>query len=847
MVSPISGPVATYTDSSVFQSLPPAIQDTLIQAFSTAELNAQFPTSVSLPTPDLMTGSSADYFTSIANAARGLSQQLSASELIDQTKRGLSNRAAALLVFSLDDLYAQRATQQANDAAQAQQLTQDFQQLLDDMETDATNFSLTIDNFNAGNATETAQLNAIYNAHQTYINQLNTIGSFSGNTFTIGAGNQAQYNAYTTTYQAAVASFNAYLAGREGAISSFNGDVSTYNQSATQNNADVQNTITTYGLSGALASGGVTSGQLIQPSATARTDLYGGILVSAPPLVSGATMVVTVPDLPAGVLATRTQGVPLIPSISYTAPNVSFLRSAFQDSLDAQNLSDFNSAIQFKLLYFGALSINSIFEKTSNVKDPILNFHPIARKLLPDTVTNTEQPSNTATTEGGGMLAARSLSLHSSHVLGILGAQAFSQVLDASGLDLTADQRQEAIGAFAVFSAILLTSNGVQALFPSLAPILGNMGVLPLDSPVFGILFAISFANRAVELEKSGLSKEALQAFLEKAGLQGLSASLQGQLADLLNVALLLASLKLLATVSSSTGLLEEFATGALPADRADAVIQQARAELRQQNEELRRSLREDFLRQGYAQDQADFLANTAVNVSQAENSPSVSAVSEELIQKQALLDSITASVIIGQQRAEEGARSLQKAKQIAQDAVQQSLQAIEIRTDAISFRNLLEENLRANGVKKAIAIAAAQEALLLPAASSVGGAGLPPALLVGLPPQLRQLIQVEFQKSVFGGAASLEEAVSFEAKYPSALYQALKRILRHDRVQKEEIFGHAVEDLFKESLKTSTDFNKFIEKLLDPANSLIYSMQTGLMYGGNEPKSFKKSIDIIV
>ena len=861
MVNNINSPTPTYTTSPQFESLPSSVQDTLVSAFTTSELNAKFPAgTISLSPPDIFSGSSADYFQTITETATDFSQQLAASEYIDQTKRGIASQAAALQALSLSDLFTLREAQEVADANQAAQLDLDFQQQLDSMATQTGTFATTIGTFNSGNAAESAQLQTIHTAYQTYLSQLNSIGSFNGNVFTINPGQQSQYNAFTATYQQAVSTFNSYLATREADISNFNNAVTNYNQTATQNNLNVQNTVTTYNLSSALANNNILNAQLIQPLASSRTDLYGGVFVTSPGQVIGSATTATIPNLPAGVTATFSQGVPSIGSVSYTAPDVSPIQNAFKQTLDNQNLAPINNAIQFKLIYFGYLSIQNIFATTNNIPDPILNFKPITSKVLPPTITNQEQQANQVSTQGGGFLAAKSIGLHNEHVLGMLGKIAFSKSIYESGLRLSEAQIEESVNGLAVLAGSLLGATSLQALFPALGPFLGSLNSLPSDSPAFAVLFAISFANRTQELVKSGLSEAALQSFLQSTGLKDLSASAQSELAAIFNLGLLLTSAKLLTTTAGASNLLQALVSSFLPDETAKALAADARQSSLSASLQLQADLNKFFRDQGIAEDEAAFLSNFGTQFAESQQTaPAITTITADALDQRALMDSIAASLILSQQRAVADTIKLTEAQSIAKEAVTQTLEeeATAHRTSS-QFRADLEANLRLLGVAADQAVLASQEAVLVgPLASSQGG--LSPSLFTGLPPTLTSLIQAEFSKTLFGTAASLaeaqtaqaeiakEEAETFAQRHPSAIYNLIKDLLRHTRIQNDEIFASAVRESFKSTLETSTDFNKFIEKLMDPANSLIYSMQTGLMYGGHEPNYFKKSIDIVV
>ena len=67
-----------------------------------------------------------------------------------------------------------------------------------------------------------------------------------------------------------------------------------------------------------------------------------------------------------------------------------------------------------------------------------------------------------------------------------------------------------------LLSVGLLGNQSIQALFPSLGIISDHLASLPKDSPAFGMLFAISLANRIQEDIRHGITANSLHTFFTK-------------------------------------------------------------------------------------------------------------------------------------------------------------------------------------------------------------------------------------------------------------------------------------------------------------------------------------------
>jgi len=65
----------------------------------------------------------------------------------------------------------------------------------------------------------------------------------------------------------------------------------------------------------------------------------------------------------------------------------------------------------------------------------------------------------------------------------------------------------------------------------------------------------------------------------------------------------------------------------------------------------------------------------------------------------------------------------------------------------------------------------------------------------------------------------------------------------RTARFQDRELFDvHS--DNIKQLVKPTTEIYAFVDKMQDPGNSLVYSIWSGIMYAGDQPENYKRSID---
>lgn len=83
--------------------------------------------------------------------------------------------------------------------------------------------------------------------------------------------------------------------------------------------------------------------------------------------------------------------------------------------------------------------------------------------------------------------------------------------------------------------------------------------------------------------------------------------------------------------------------------------------------------------------------------------------------------------------------------------------------------------------------------------------------------------------------------------KNPNSLVNAIKDQLYQFKMDQNTAHFEAVATTFKETIKDSVELDDFLVKLMDPANALLYSAGTGIIYGGHGSSKDTKSIDIIV
>lgn len=886
----------SYIQSPVFQSLPPAIQDSLIRSFSTDELNERFsgPT-VGVPSllspSSLYGGSIDDFFKALNDAKVELNQQFRASDFVDQLTRRRDSQAAGLAALGLIDQFSIRAQAVINSKNEAAQKTNQLQSQATTMKNLVDSQNTRINNINSQNGTDITQFQNFRNQYNAYIQALNSNGIVVANGIAVvPKGKEAVYNSLTASYQNSVNQINSYWGGRATAIQNYNNATNSYNQTVQSNNDWVSNFIKDNDLQSYLDKNNIT----VPVQKTANTVRDDGLnsRESAPGQVSGeGPFIVSIPA-PSSFANAEANGnynrtASTIPSI--TVFDTQTVNQVMDDKMYEKYVAPIDSVITYNVQYWGFLRILSIFSPNLDyTPDPLLNYKPLSRKLVPNTIIDVAQPVGTSS-QGAGTLAIQSIGLDNPHITGILGQAALALAIRNLGLNLTEEQIAQFSEQVLALSLGLIGKNSLDALLPSLGPVLSMLSSLPPDSPALSLLFSLSFANRIQELTGQGLTSDAIQALINGSGiaaLQNLSPADLEALTATLNLGLLLVSAKLLESSLGLPGLSAQLLLPLLPPELAASTLGQASAANQQSSADLQARLKADFIAQGFSQDEAAFLSDLGVSlVDQNLLAPSSTSISRDSINQQLLIDSIKASLILSDSRAFDLAR----ADAIAREAVSRTFEDLgDQSTSVTQFRSDLQSNLQDLNIRSSVSDEVMRDAILTsdqnrslqPQAltnsantqgdNNVPDETIPSTPLVPFTPlsqtqlvailekratellvpqlgvQLARQITEEIAQTLFG-TPNPDARDKAQLKSPLSLVNIVTNQIYHLKLDQNEKYAEATTEAFKETIVTSQDLYAFSLKVMDPAYSLIYSAGTGIMYAGHEPSNWKKSIDIIV
>ncbi|MCE2982625.1 MAG: hypothetical protein LW832_03560 [Parachlamydia sp.] len=880
-----------YAESPVFQSLPTEIKDTLIRSFTTNELNERFIFTPSdapvLVSPNLVLSSSLDdFFKILSDAKMTQRQQFAASDFIDQLTRRKDSRLAGLAALSMVDQFKVRDTLAAQNTTNTQNQMNSIQALINSIVAETSAQNALINNVNAGTTAENAASQALVSAYNDYTANLgsNGITNDGNGNFTIPAGKESIYNSLTTTYQTAVNSYNSFRAVKFPELQNYNSSTLAYNNSAASNNNQLQTFITAYNLQATLDAQNV---DIEQPSATTR-DTSGYVTPQTAPSLFPGTGPASVYTYPPSAFLDNiaASGAPTIPSLPpQQAYDITPLKSTITKKNYDATIGPLDEQIINNVLYWGFLNALRVFDPVRDyTPDPLLNIKPMTRKVAPNTIIDPVAPVQSPSTAAGA-LSVQSIGVGSPHINGLLGKGALQQAVRNLGLNLNEEQIQELANELLVLSVGLISANSGEALLPSLEPLLALVG-LPKDSPLFSLLFSISFANRIQEGIGQGLTLEALKAFVQGSPLlQNLSEADLAALVASLNLGLLLVSSKLIESSLGLPGLTAQLTLPSLPPEVSTGLVEEASSSSQKASDNLKTQLRDYFTEQGFKPEEADFLSDFGTRLAKEDlGGPSAPIISERreippeigdsatddvvtgyepYINEEVLKDSVKSSLILSEGRDYD----LAKADRIAKEAIKRTFEDNEEAVSAQQFRTSLESNLRDLGVRSSVATEVSKEAILIPPRNETLKPEVSPApfqplsetdiisvltkraeelITARLGAQLNKKITEELSKTLFGIANPDSRDIA-QVKSPVSLVNQVKDQLEELDVYHEREYQAVLRISFIETILTSVDFYAFSLKIMDPAYSLIYSANISPMYAGHEPSNWKKSIDIIV
>ena len=333
--------------------------------------------------------------------------------------------------------------------------------------------------------------------------------------------------------------------------------------------------------------------------------------------------------------------------------------------------------------------------------DPLLNTKPLSQRIFPD---STKAPSKKTVTASGavGMFPLQAVGVDSSQLEMILGKALLMDALKNLELKILKEKDakniEEKLAVIAdkllLFSTGMMAKQSLQALLPSVNPISQPLSTLPSDSPVFALLFALSFANRVEEEANLGINKEALKTFLQEIPeLEELSEEDQLQLEAILNLGQLMVASKMIETTLGMPGLTAQILTP-LSSLNQEATLLEGEAERKPVLENLKTNIETKFIDEGYPKEAAQFLSHVGVQLSeQGPLTPSAASVpTPAAVNKPLLIDSVKAALVLSK-------TPLKEADAIAHEVVDSTLAETPY-SSAKQLRSALETHLNDLGIR---------------------------------------------------------------------------------------------------------------------------------------------------
>jgi len=675
----------------------------------------------------------------------------------------------------------------------------------------------------------------------------------------------AAYNDKVQEYSHAVAKFNAYMAERPQLLKSYNERVSTYNAKVTSFNQTLSSFIKDNSLGKYAEDQGLSSIPLLNPIDD------GSSPIKVPPLINPSAIPVIVhidPPPPFVQMDSETRE----KQIGKTA-DLSNYGNKFYNELYTMCYADLTGWFKRGTIT-GSIDPSLIdklresTDKSLQAQSDVLNSKALTRLLFitPGFIKSV-------------IPIERASSSMNAHL--ILGKAIFQEIMEERFKAQRAEKREDGkqelnteklANKLLTFSLGLLGNRSIQSLLPSLGIIADSITSLPKDSPAFAILFAVSFANRIQENVNHGVTETALREFIKDVPeLAGLRDEDITKLAAGVNLGQLLTALKLIEENLGLQGLTEKILPALSENNDPTNIVTQARNESGKDRIQLQTDVKDHFIGKGYTQEQSQYLADTAVAMSQfGLSTPNLTSnITSNRINLPLLQSSLASSLILSSNYSPD------TATQFARNITENTFESEPFATPSKFLEELNTQlSFRVNNSDKI-----AKQAIFIPIhastlTSTANFETLQPTQTQAyqdisdvstsspidervmsldelgvivqemvykiLSPQLQkkkaQEISQEITESLFGNKNNPNAS--------SGVVKALADQLEILEVKgkTEQKWSDGVHESFRETIKPMMDFYTFSKKLMSPANLHIFF--ASVYYGDNQTK---KNIDINV
>lgn len=858
-INPVNSSSNEYLLSPTFLALPADIQEYFIQSFTSEELNARFLPELFPPSSDA--SSILGFFATLQDSAQGLRQQLFVARQED-LNNPIRSEALAAATSAISQAYTDSKNTGKTVGDQVKTTIQDGITTASQQNSRATNL-------NNGAATEASNAAQQVQGYNTFKNSLIAMGatyvgldSNGDEIYSLPSGSNpsartAAYNAAASTYVSQTSSFNLYWQNRSQDISNYNVQTSTYNTGATSNTNYLQGILTQYELTEDIDNAGYLD-HFTQPTANLRTEnnLFAQTRATTPNNLNNPTYPVLItmgkPSDWVSTKASSTASSLSVSTISYPALSsnsldeiASIVGGKVGNTIIIQN----TTLDLVRAAYMRNLTAAGVFDLTE--EDPIEGSILLPRKrIYPTTSVDSFQPADTSMSRGGADAVTALTLTKSDHLMSLMGQAIINLVIRNLKLDKELDTTIK--DQLVILAFNFIQSNAAPALLNSISPLANILPSLSPSDPLVTLLFSLSLANVLQQAIQQGNLREALKAFVAaNPELGNLTEEQLSQLEAALTTGVLTVATQLITTNLGTPEVLAPVLSDAvLPSDTSQdeisEIIHQAVVDAVNELGDLRIELENNFRAQGFAKEDAAFLAEQDAIAQSYALYPSPQVVTAQSVNQEILKNSIASGLLksgIAQDRA----------VNIAQEAIQKTILA-DAELSLESFGRELERNLRRADVERQNVRSVVEQAVIVPpqppeltsaaGISSLLGSPLLATLTTSavykiLGPNrdgaLSALVTAELNNALYGTpnpTSGDKEGV----KAPNSLVNQIKDQLAQLRIDDHEKYTEAVTDLFKETIKPSVELNVFLQKLMDPAYYFLYVIsQSSLMTARND------------
>ncbi len=487
---------------------------------------------------------------------------------------------------------------------------------------------------------------------------------------------QKQYNQLVEDLNEAITTFNTYITIRSAEVQAYNAAVNEYNAQAAELNQTINQISEQFGLS--------LAKDPIPLAETRDASVYQTIPLAETANTTPMQVHVYLPPPNSEVIGKN--GPAPMAQLSYTATDASIYEDAIYNRIYAEIVTSLEEELntQTHLLAMMSLQANQPHEEYS--PDPFLNRKPLSQLLLPD--ANIIYRKKTGSEEIELILENLRIKIEAEKNL---VKEATEGVITVSLKKFDEKRTDRLMDKLALLSVEQLSRRSLEALLNSIQQVGPSLALLPKDSPLFVIVFALNFVKNVLQETQTGQTDKEIDALMDKMFEVGTLGSDQKELirAGIIIHQLMVAG-KLLESNLGLSGLFTGFLASHLPHLRASP-DQQAQTLLSDK-------LKTIFLDQGYSDDKAEFLAkmgSKGVFEGTFLAAP-LSTITSSNIHLPVLIESLTAGLILSSKTG----LSLPEATALAESAASRTLSQAPFKSSD-RFRKVLENELKDLGLKE--------------------------------------------------------------------------------------------------------------------------------------------------